>query len=193
VILLRDGERFQLAVFLLVAALAVGIVRASSGNGRRLAIGALALLATLWLGREAGPATARYLDHRFVDQAAWREIERLSQVAATVVAYVGYSVPYPYYGSALQNRVEFVPTRGSLEDRFYSWGSRPNRPFGGDDELIWRENLKQLNVALVVVEKRERYRRALAWIRDDSQAFELVLAEGDVEIWRVTNAARRTP
>jgi hypothetical protein len=137
----------------------------------------------------AGPSVARYSAARFTsaDQPTLAAIEQATAGQPAVVAYLGDGMMYPYFGRSLQNRLETVPTRGLLENRFYDWGGVPSHPFGGDDGASWCRNALTLGVNYVVLERVHGYRRLRGWMEDRPAIFSPAGTTGDTELWQVAS------
>ncbi len=137
-----------------------------------------------------GPAVAKYSEARFApaEQPTLAVIENATAGQPTVVAYLGDGMMYPYFGRSLQNRLETVPTRGLLEDRFYYWDGAPSHPFGGNDGARWCQNALTLGVRYVVLERVHGYRRLRAWMEDRPELFSLAGTTGDTELWQVASS-----
>ena len=148
------------------------------------AAGALLLACALVV---AGPSVARYSAARFTpaDQPTLAAMEHATAGQPTVVAYLGDGMMYPYFGPSLQNRLETVPTRGRLEDRFYDWAGVPSHPFGGDDGASWCRNALALGVRYVVLERVHGYRRIRGWMEGRPAIFSPAATIGDTELWQV--------
>jgi hypothetical protein len=138
----------------------------------------------------AGPSVAKYSAARFTpaDQPTLAVIEDATAGQPTVVAYLGDGMMYPYFGRSLQNRLETVPTRGLLEDRFYYWGGVPSHPFGGDDGARWCGNALTLGVKYVVLARVRGYRRLRGWMEGRPEIFSLAGTTGDTELWQVASS-----
>ena len=146
---------------------------------------ALAALAALGLRSWTESYQKRRLD-LWLDAAA---LERVTGGAPAVIAYLGGNRPYRLAGRRLQNRVEIVPTRGPVEDRYFDWHGSTGFPYSGGRFTAWSRNLRRLGVELVAVDRNddpglESGGRELRWMRAHPEQFQPLLQAGPCEIWR---------
>ena len=181
-LLARAGKGAQNAVHVAGAAAVIACVFAttpadtlSSGPvwiGAAALAGAAATLAAGLLGRRPIPAARlalaafaifllfgplplmikRFESDRYSEKRVAAEVDRRTQGKGAVIAYAGWNQPYPYFGSHLQNRVEFVPTTSRGPSPYYTWrGDAKIGPSGGS-LVEWLRNLRSAGVGYVVAE-----------------------------------------
>lgn len=110
-----------------------------------------------------------------------------------VIAYSGGNLPYFFFGRRLQNRVEIVPTRGAVEDRYFDWHGSPRFPYQAGRFTAWRRNLCQLGVDFVVFEQAWKPGVELRWMAAHPDLFQQLFQQGRFGIWRLESGACGTP
>lgn len=125
-------------------------------------------------------------------EPAAQALADLAAGAPVAVAYVGGNRSYFYYAADLRNRVEIVPTQGSVDSRFYafrqwSWVD----PYARKRARIWFRNLDTLGIEFVLVEESGLEGAQVAWLRDIPRGWHRAAVGSGFEIWaRPRNSGR---
>jgi hypothetical protein len=124
----------------------------------------------------------------FPEARAAAAIDRITRNDGARIAYAGMNRPYLFFGSALQNIVDIVPTASPAGDRFYDWTTTAEIPYGhGGTFETWHRNLRELSTRFVVL-VRERHDDAepeYGWIQSHPQLFRGLISAGDAEVYEV--------
>ena len=180
------GRSIVGAVLMAAAALAAARwlppVRLPSPRWAGIAGLVLLLIAAL----PAGTAVARYQKEKLRDQTAAYTLEQLAGPGGARVAYAGWNQPYLFFGSRLQNDVQYVPSTPSLAHQYYTWGGSPDVPFRSAGRYrTWRENLERLGIRYVVLFRSRWENPERRWIVRHPEGFRLVYEDSQTEIWEV--------
>lgn len=134
----------------------------------------------------AGSAVAKYQRVKLRDQTAPYTLEQLAGPSGARVAYAGWNQPYLFFGSRLQNDVQYVPSTPSLAHQYYTWGGSPDLPFRSAGRYRnWRENLERLGIRYVVLFRSRWENPERRWIVRHPGEFKLVYEDAQMEIWKV--------
>ncbi|HKV11506.1 MAG TPA: phospholipid carrier-dependent glycosyltransferase, partial [Thermoanaerobaculia bacterium] len=134
----------------------------------------------------AGAAVAKYQRVKLRDQTAAYTLEELAGPSGARIAYAGWNQPYLFFGSRLQNDVQYVPSTPSLAHQHYTWGGSPDVPLRSAGRYrTWRQNLERQKIDYVVLFRSRWENPERRWIVRHPEAFRLVYEDSQTEIWEV--------
>jgi hypothetical protein len=143
-------------VWIGAAALAGAAVTLAAGLlGRRPIPAARFLLAAFAIFLLFGPlplTIEKFASNRYAEKPVAADVDRRTREKGAVIAYAGWNQPYPYVGSRLQNRVEFVPNTSRGPSPYYTWKGDAETGRSGGSLVEWLRNLRSAGVAYVVAE-----------------------------------------
>jgi len=150
----------------------------------RLLAAAVLLAAVVALVLALAPTAERYPSRVRAADPVVAELARRAPEGATLAA-AGGNRPYALFGPCFENRVEIVPWQGPPPRRFFTWGGDGDPPARRGTAASWISNLRALGVDYVVIEKGPWKLRERDWIEARRDAFRLLLAYGDRELWQL--------
>ncbi|MGZ6987351.1 MAG: interleukin-like EMT inducer domain-containing protein, partial [Thermoanaerobaculia bacterium] len=121
------------------------------------------------------------------------EVDRRTQGKRTVIAYSGWNQPYPYVGSRLQNRVEFVPTTSRGPSPYYTWRGDVETGRSGGSLVEWLQNLRSAGVGYVVAEGPPSGSLEATWVALVRDAFVPLAFDGWAVLSRVREGSEAEP
>jgi hypothetical protein len=160
---------------------------------RRVAVAAGSVFA--WIALAAWSET--YAERRLDALPAARFLAKAAPSGSTV-AFCGGNQPYLFFGRKLENRVLYVPTYAGppaaarlappLGASFFTWDGPLSFPRERASRAEWRENLRRLGAAFVVVVRAGEDLPERDWIAADPESFSRIYRDPRYEIFAVREA-----
>lgn len=138
-----------------------------------------------------GDVVEKYQVRKLKEDPAALALEQMADPGGVQVAYVGWNQPYRFFGSRLQNQVEYVPYEWNYRDRFFDWGMTPELPFNQRMPRRWIRLMETLGIDYVVIVRAGFEQPERRWIATRPWRFEMAFTNGLTEVWRVLPQGRQ--
>jgi hypothetical protein len=163
----------------------LAVRRLPRGAGARWAAAVAVLAAVLLAAGPLGAAVDRYQARKLRADPAAFALEQAAGPRGARVAYAGFNQPYLFFGSRLQNDVQFVPRTWDLAAQYYRWGGRREFPYEDGNRRRWRRILDLLRIEYVVAVNTPAEVPERGWVLAEPGGYEAIYDDEVTTIWRV--------